>query len=827
MSRFFEEVAYAARGLRKSLGLATVTTITLALGIGACTAIFSVINAVLLRPLPYSDPQRLVIVWGELRARGVKDWPFSAPDYRDLCLQSTAVFEDLAGATTGGLVPIGGEAGEIEQVRAAAATPNLFRLLGARILVGRDFNETDAALQPQAQPGQPPPARLPLAAILSHALWQRRFGGDPGVVGRQIDFGGGRAEVVGVLAPDFELLFPTRTNMPRVPDVWTALRLDYDDRNRNDVLLRVVGRLKPGVTLEKAQLQVDGIAEGLRQHFAIKQTAGLHFHAVPMYEDLVGSVRPAILSLLGAVVFVQLIACANVANLLVVRASARSGELAVRAAIGASRWQLMRQILAESLVVAALGGVLGMALARAGVRLLLALGPQDLPRLEGVAVDSRVLAFAVFAGIVTAFGCGIVPALQAARIDPIEALRRSGGRASGLRGGRRLRNLLVITEVALSFILLVGAMLTLRSFAALSRVNPGFDPGNLLTFHLPAQFPEPGQRAAFMQQLRGRLLGIPGASAVTAASPLPLDGGIRLGRWGTEAAVSDPGTFRQANFHAVLPGYFETMRTPVLEGRAFTEAENVADPAKRLLVVDNLLAARAFPNQSAVGKRLLVRVNTPEAEWWEVLGVVAHQRHASLAVDGPEAIFFPDGYFGHGNATRWAVRGGGDPAQLATAVRAAVAEVAPRSALAELQPMQAFVDRAMAPLRFATTLIGIFAIVAVTLAGLGLYGVLHSIVRQRTAEIGLRMAFGAPRGGIFALVVGQGLELAALGIVAGLAGAAVVTRVVTSLLVGVTPTDPLTFASMTALFFVVAGVACWLPAQRASRLEPTVALREE
>jgi putative ABC transport system permease protein len=615
--------------------------------------------------------------------------------------------------------------------------------------------------------------------------------------------------------------------MPRVPDVWTALRLDYDDHNRNDVLLRVIGRLKPGVTLEQAQLQVDGIAEGLRQHFAIKQTAGLYLHAVPMYEDLVGSVRPAILSLLGAVVFVLMIACANVANLLVVRASARSGDLAVRAAIGASRWQLMRQILAESLVVAALGGLLGVALARAGVRLLLALGPQDMPRLEGVAVDSRVLAFAVLAGIVTAFACGILPALQVARLDAIEALRRSGGRASGLRGGRRLRNLLVITEVALSFILLVGAMLTLRSFAALSRVNPGFDPGNLLTFYLPAPFPEPGQRAAFMQQLRARLLAIPGASAVTAASPLPLDGGIRLGRWGTEAAVADPGTFRQASFHAVLPGYFEAMRTPVLEGRAFTEADNAADPAKRLLVIDNLLAARAFPNQSAVGKRLLVRVNTPEPEWWEVLGVVAHQRHASLAADGPEAIFLPDGYFGHGNATRWAVRGGGDPAKLATAVRAAVAEVAPRWALAELQPMQAFVDRAMAPLRFATTLIGIFAIVAVALAGLGLYGVLHSIVRQRTAEIGLRMAFGAPRGGIFALVVGQGLKLAALGIVAGLAGAAVVTRVMTSLLVGVTPTDPLTFASMTALFFVVAGVACWLPALRASHLEPTVALRED
>jgi predicted permease len=421
-----------------------------------------------------------------------------------------------------------------------------------------------------------------------------------------------------------------------------------------------------------------------------------------------------------------------------------------------------------------------------------------------------------------------VPALRASRTDVMEVLRAVGGRSGGLRGGRRLRGAVVVTEVALSFILLIGAGLMLRSFVALGRVNPGFDPNNVLTFFLQPQAREPGQRAAFMQQVRQRLLAIPGVVGATAATPLPLDGGLINGRWGTEAAVADPSTFRQGDYRFILPGYFETLHTRLIAGRVFTEADDGLGPTgPKQLVIDDRVAARAFPNQPAIGKRLLIRINTPEPEWFDVIGVVAHQRHASLAVDGPEALFLTDGYLGHGAAARWAVRTTGDPASFIPAVRAAVAAVDPRAPLAEVQPMTAFVDKAMAPVRFVTTLIGIFAAVAVILAAVGLYGVLSTIVRQRTAEIGMRMVFGAPRASILNLVVGEGLRLSAAGIVAGLIGAFAITRAMASLLVGITPTDPITFAGIVVLFALIAVTASWLPARRASRLDPMNAIREE
>jgi putative ABC transport system permease protein len=837
MDAFIKDLRYAARGLTKNLGFAAVATTTIALGIGACTSIFSVVNAVLLRPLPYANAERLVYVWGELRARNVNDWPFSPPDYRDLRLQSAALFDDMAGVIPAGRTPISDGGGDPEQIRVAAATPNVFRLLGARILAGRDFVDDDATPQPQvpqpadgAQAIVPPLQQLPAIAIISHGLWQRRYGGDPAIVGRNVDLGNNRAQIVGVLAPGFELLFPPRVNVERVPDMWTAARINYETANRNNVAFRVIGRLKPGVTLEQARAQVDRVAADLRQQFTIKGSSGLYFRVVPMFDDLVSGVRPAILSLMGAVGFVLLIACANVANLLVVRAAARSRELAVRAAIGASRGQLVRQMLAESLLIAAAGTLAGLLLARAGVRMLLALGPDDLPRLEAVAVDPIVLAFAAVAGMTTAVLCGVVPALRASRTDVMDVLRAAGGCAGGLRGGRALRGGVVVAEVALSFILLVGAGLMLRSFVALGRVDPGYDPANVLTFLLPAQQQQPAQRAAFKQQVRARLNAIPGVQGVTAATPLPLDGLLIAGRWGTEAAVTDPSTFRQANFHAVLPGYFETMRTRLIAGRTFTDADNNVDQRTdlpRQIVIDENLAARAFRGAPAVGRRLLLRISTPEPEWYDVIGVVAHQRHSSLAVPGPEAIFVPDGHFGHGFAARWAVRTSGDPQLAVAAVRAEIASIDPGAALAEVQPMQAFVDKAMAPARFTTTLIAIFASVAAVLAAVGLYGVLSTIVRQRTAELGMRMVFGAPRASIVQLVVGEGLRLSAAGMAAGFIGALALTRVMASMLVGVEPTDPITFAAIALLFVVVAAGASWLPARRASKLDPMQALRRE
>src|SRR3954454_23801297 len=410
MDTLLKDLIYAARGLRKNIGFAGVATITIALGIGACTAIFSVVNAVLLRPLPYADAQRLVAVWGELRARNVHDWPFSPPDLRDVQQQATDVFADIAGMIPPGRVALVAPGGEPEQIQVGGATPNLFSVLGARITIGRDFVADDGTPVPQLL-NQAAAVGPPVAAILSHAFWQRRFGGDAAILGKDVELGNGRARIVGVLAPDFELLLPPRVHIERAPEMWTAARINVDTANRNNVVFRVIGRLKPGVSVEQAQLQADRIATDMREHFPIKQTAGLYFHVNPMFDDLVGDVRPVIVSLMGAVAFVLLIACANVANLLIVRASARSRELAVRAAIGAGRGQLIRQMLAESLVIAALGTALGLFLARAGIQLLLALGPKDLPRLDAVAMDPAVLTFAVIAGLVTSMVCGFIPAL--------------------------------------------------------------------------------------------------------------------------------------------------------------------------------------------------------------------------------------------------------------------------------------------------------------------------------------------------------------------------------------------------------------------------------
>ena len=827
---WFKDLTYAARSLRKNAGFALVATVTIALGIGACTAIFSVVNAVLLRPLPYADAQRLVLVWGELRARNVQDFPFSPPDLRDLQQQSTGIFDDIAGMIPAGRVPIAGLGQEPEQIRVGGATPNLFRLLGARVIAGRDFVADDATAPPTLPNQAAPAPQPPLAAILSYAFWQRRYGGDASIIGKDVELGNGHARIVGVLAPGFELLLPPRVHVEAAPDMWTAARINIDTANRNNVLYRVIGRLRPGVTREQAQLQVDRIASDLRAHFAIKQTAGLYFHVVPMFDDVVGEVRPAILSLMGAVAFVLLIACAHVANLLIVRAAARSRELAVRAAIGAGRGRLIRQMLVESLVIAGLGTLAGVVLARAGIRVLMAMAPADLPRLDTVAMDPRVLLFAVAAGIATTVLCGLVPALRASRADVTEALRAVGRSSGGLAGGRRLRSAVVIAEVALSCILLIGAGLMLRSVIALSQIEPGYNPNGVLTFVLQANAREPEKRAVFIEQVRQRLLAIPGVSGAAAVTPLPLDGLLINGRWGTEAAAADPAQFRQANVHSVTPGYFEAMQTPLVAGRTFTPTDNVIDQKSdlpRRIIVDDQLAARAFHGEPAVGKRLLLRITTPEAEWYEIIGVVGHQRHSSLAVPGPEALFVPDGHFGYGFASRWTVRAAGDPMALVGAVRAAVAQIDPRAPLAEIQPMTAFVDKAMSPVRFTATLIGIFAAVAVVLAAVGLYGVLATIVRQRTAEIGMRMVFGAPRGSILGLIVTEGLRLSVAGMIVGFAGALAVTRVMTSMLVGVNAADPLTFTAIALVFSLVAGLASWIPARRASRLDPMTAIREE
>jgi putative ABC transport system permease protein len=834
MSAFLSDLAYAARTFRKKPAFAVTAITTLALGIGATAAIFSVTNAVLLRPLPYREPNRLVHVWHDLKNRNVTRFPWAPADFHDLRTQATS-FEEVAALTTFRqvLVAEGGQ-GEAEQLRLGNVTPNLFRLLGARVLYGRDFTEADGVPPPPnpapnpaaPQAGNPPPHQPPPPprTILSYEFWQRRFGGKP-VVGTVVNVADRSFDVVGIMEPGVELLFPPGINVERTPDVWTPMRVNFAAGSRVNVGPRVIARLKEGVTISQAQHDVDGIAADLRKQFPIKQTAGYHLRLEPMHQDLVADVRPVILALMGAVCFVMLIACANVANLLLVRAASRERELAVRAALGGTRVRLVRQMLAESVFLATLAAIAGVGLAFIGVDLLLALGPENLPRMDKVAVDPAVLLFTGAAALASAVIFGLVPALRASRPDIMDLLRRAG-RTSNLSSGSWVRNGVVMLEVALAFVLLVGSGLMIRSFIALQRAQPGYDPNGVLTFLIPnLPLPADEARRAFVRDLKARLEVLPGVKGATAASPLPLEPREGSARWGTEEALTDATKFGQATAHFVVPGYFEVLRTRVLEGRTFTEEDNKVEP--RVIVIDRVLAAKAFPGQSAIGRTILTRVRTAEPERFEVIGVVDHQRHGSLARDGREALFVPDGYMLHGAANRWAVRTTGDPMALAASVRSVVSALNPRVATIEVQPMLAFVERAQAQTKFALILIGIFAGIALVLAAVGLYSVLSTAVRQRTGEIGVRMAFGAEHSRIFRMVVLQGLTLSAAGLAGGVLAALVLTGLIRTMLVGVEPYDPATFGAMAAAFLLIAVIACGVPAFRASRLDPMVALRDE
>ena len=811
------DVLYAVRALRRSPLVTVVGALTIALGIGASTALFTVANAVLLRPLPYKDPDRLAVMYMDLRARNTFAMPFSNENFTDIRNGSKAAFEDLAAVRTSRLVTPGAD-GTPEQVALGFVTTNFFQVMGARIAHGRDFQESDGLPQPLT--AAPPHA---VSAILSHEYWQRRYGGRTDILGERLP-NGPRPEIVGVLAPGFELMFQPADNVERRPDIWIATRLSYNNANRMTYGLRPVARLKPGVTLERAQEEVETTVVHIRKDFPIQQTAGFYARLEPMHGSLVREVRPAILALMGAAVCLLLIACANVANLLLVRASLRESELALRAALGAGRIRIVGQMLAEVLVLTAIGAALGVALAWAGVRQLLAAAPANVPRLDSVGLDLSVVAFSGAIALASAIVFGMVPLWGAFRLDLTTALQGTG-RAAGLRGGRAtFRSAIVVVEVALCFVLLVGSGLMVRSFIELQRIDPGFDPRGMLTFHLlgdPANSPE--ERRSIANQIAARLRSMAGVESVTASFPFPLAGGFSSIRWGKEEALADTTKFQAVDWQIVRPGYFETMRTRLIAGRTFTEADN--DPKRSLVVIDEVLAAKAFPDRSAVGQRILIRIRTAEPEFVEIIGVVGHQRLASLADPGREQLYLADGFLDFG-ASKWAVRASGDPATHAHAIRAAIGSIDPQILMTDVLPAEALVRRAQAGTRFSLTLIAVFAVAAALLVAVGLYGVLATIVRQRVAEIGVRMAVGASPAQIFRLVIGHGLLLSAGGIALGLAGAFILTRAMTTMLVGVRPTDPVTFLAMGCVFLVIAAVSSWLPARRAAALDPSSALRE-
>ena len=817
------DFVYAARTLRSSRVFTATAIITLALGVGASTAIFSVANAVLIRPLPYKDPGRLVYACDDLLKRNVYDHFWSTPDYMDL-REHDASLEDVAAVRT--------DRGNIQQddgtpqdVAFATASSNVFRVLGVHIAMGRDFIASDSQPQPLGPNGAPlpPDQRLPTYAIASHEYFQRRFGGDPARLNQPIVKNG--PILVGVLEPGVELLFRPDKNIEQKPDLWFAARMDYNTP-RTGLAWHLIGRLRPGATLQRAQAQADAVAEQSRELDPVIRGTGFAIRLEPMQPYLVSQVRPAILALMGAVIFLLLIACSNVANLFLVRASLRGRDLAVRTAMGASWWRLARQMLAEALLIGVAGSLAGLGLAWVGIHDLLAIAPANLPRAATIRMDPAVLAFSVLAGLGAAILFGLAPAFRAARPDVAQVLR-AAGRTAGLTGGALLRNSVVVAEVALCFVLLVGSCLMFRSFLALQRINPGFDAHNLLILKMmggrPTRTPE--EREAYVRQARAAIAAVPGVVSATAADILPLTAAYFPYRWGKEDALTDPSRFQAADVETVLPGYFETMHAPLIAGRTFDESDY--NPQLRRMVIDDMLAGKAFPNGKAVGQRILSRFRTPDPEWFEIVGVVAHQRLTSLADPGREQAFLPDSYWGHRFVNQWAVRTQGDPAKYAGPIRAALASFDRSALVTQVQTMDSVVGRAQTGTRFSLLLIAAFAGIASLLAGVGLYGVLSTVVRQRTAEICVRMALGAAPTGVFSLMIGYGLRLSAVGIVAGLAAALLLTQGMTTMLVGTKPTDPLSFSAMAALFFLIALLATWIPARRAAGLDPSIALREE
>lgn len=816
-----QDLRYAFRTLRRSPGFAAIAILTIAMGIGANTAIFSVVQAVLLRPLPYADPAALVYVRGALSNRAVFNWPISPRILLDMRERSSLV-GSFGGLNSGRGTLIDRE-GRPTQIEFGRITPNLFSLLGVRPALGRDFTAEDATpIAADADPNSQPTA----AVMLSDRIWRTRFGADPEIVGSFIDFLGGELEVIGVMPPGFEILIPADSRFSTNLDAWLTPRLDLVNADRRGAMFEVIARMRPGVTGAQVQGEMDAVVAFIHEINEASRGAGYDLRVTPMQTDITAEIRPLVLALLGAVGFVMLIACANVSNLLMVRASTRAGEIAIRSAVGGSRGRLFRQLLTESLMLAASGAVVGVLLARMGIRWLLALGPPEFPRMESVGIDATVLLFTLALSLVAAVVFGTVPALHASRAEIADVLKYRG-RSAALAGRALFRNGVLVTEVALSLVLLIGAGLMIRSFVGLQRAEPGFETNRALTFELQLQGPDypQGRRIAFVDELRERLTALPGVEAVTAGIALPLHGAGALGRYGTEKALEDDALYGQANYRTVYLDYFRTLGTPLLEGRVFEPADFGGEGAQ-VVVVDEILARRTWANDSAVGKTLVIR-RGPEPELMEVIGVVRHQRSQSPALDSKETVYFNARNDGDPRTQQWFLRTGVDPASLGDQVRAAVAAIDPALPVSNLRTMQSVVNEVMSPTRFALVLIAVFAALAAVLASIGLYSVLAYVVRQRTAEIGLRMVFGARPGDVLSLLLHQAMVPTFAGIALGLVAAFWLTRFMSSLLVEVAPTDPATFVTVALLFIGIAALASAVPVRRATRIDPIESLRGE
>ena len=802
MDTLLRDVRYGIRGLLKRPGFTLVALIALALGIGANTAIFSLVNAVLVQPLPFKDPDRLVWMWGNIRQGGNR--ASVAPlDFLDFRQQNTA-FEQFAAMFS---IPLpinltGG--GEPERLSSAAVTGNYFQTLGVNPLLGRSFvldNEKSGNDQ---------------VAVLSYGLWQRRFGGDPNIVNQTIVLDDRTHLVLGVMPKEF--------NFPQAADLWVPMNFDRPGmKQRKAHFLRPIGRLKTGVTLAQAQADTDAVAQRLEQQYPDTNT-GWNLRLVNLRDQLVGNTKPTLFILLGAVGFVLLIACANVANLLLVRAAARQKEIALRTALGASRFRIARQMMTESILLALMGGALGAFMAAWGVDLLVALSADNLPPTAHVKIDATVLAFTLIVSVLTGLLFGLAPALRTMKLDLCTSLKE-GGRAVGEGMQRNLmRSSLVVIESAVAVVLLVGAGLLVRSLIRLQNTSAGFDPHKVLTMRIDlpeAKYPTDEKKANFFHEIQTRLAGLPGVENVGMISELPLSGQPNDIPYYVEGrSPSSPDQGFDDDFRRVNTQYFQSLHIPILRGRNFTEQE-VLKSAKVLLISD-LLAKQVFANEDPIGRRLVMAMGdgTP----WEIIGIVGDVRHRALELQPSPAMYMPT------LAENWmniVVRAQGDPTSLAGQVRQVVKTIDSDQPVAAMKTMDNWMATSVSAPRYRTSLLALFAFVALLLASTGIYGVMSYSVAQRTHEIGVRMALGAGRRNVLGLVVRQGMMLVAIGLTLGLLGAFALTRVMSSLLFEVTPKDPLTFIGVAVFLPLVALLACYLPARRATMVDPLVALRYE
>jgi predicted permease len=833
MESVWRDLRLAARALRTSPGFTFAAVLTLAIGIGASSAIFSVVDAVLLETPPYRDPDRLVVLWHRMLGLGSERTRISGPDV----VEYEAAAESFEGFafTNGALDLVLEDQGEGEHARVGLVTPNFFSILGVDPASGRTFLPDEAVFPPGAALDSaftPPPSVI----VLSHGLWQRRFGGDPGAVGRVVRLSGAPMTIVGVLPADFELLLPPGAGLARDADAWTPLRIPLASFRRAEGLRdqdsdntgAVIARLTPGVSLERARAEMETIAARQRSEIPYYGNADMRIELATIQDDAVRHAKPALLALLGAVGFVLLIACLNLANLLLARGATRRTEMALRSTLGASRSRLLRQVLTEGALLAAVGAMLGVLVAVWGIDLLLAVGPEDLPGVGDVGVDGSVLAFTLASTAAAAILFGAAPAWALAWRPHAEALKESGSRGGGGRRSR-LRRGLVITEIAMSLALLAGAGLMLRSFAHLQRVDPGFEPAGLLTFQvtLPGtSIGGPSARAAFMNRLEEGIRHLPGVESVGLVGGLPLSGVVFTQPYGLEGSSEADWSRNEANFRVATAEYFEAMGTRLLSGRVFTPAENVIED-ERVVIVDAELARRVSPAGSAVGRQIGVPLDGSPV-WATIVGVVESVRFEDLRRQGRETIYAP--YRQEASRTvTIAVRSHGEPSGHISPIRRVAGELETGTPIPVygFRSMEDYVGRALAPTRFTLTLLALFAGVALVLAAVGLFGVISYAVSQHTREFGVRMALGARATQVLRQVLLGGLALASLGVGLGLALALATSRALSTLLFGVTRTDALTYAVVALLLIAIATIACWIPARRAATVEPAVALRHE